>query len=175
MSESIINQGEVGSVAGEDMNNSSIYLPKCDSNGVPLLKRIEKYPDLLESEFIPLVYEGIKDIYKINKLGEIMNSITGYLLKGTLNASGYRCCGLARDIVNNDGTLPPVRSYLVHRLVAFTFLENPDPNLYDVVNHLDQNRLNNTLSNLEYTTRADNGSVEKRKSRSFPENKLTNI
>lgn len=28
-----VNQNEAESVVGEDMNNSSIYLPKCDLNG----------------------------------------------------------------------------------------------------------------------------------------------
>lgn len=44
-----VNQSEVESV-GEDMNNSSIYLPECDLNGVPLLRRVEKYPDLPEDD-----------------------------------------------------------------------------------------------------------------------------
>lgn len=33
-----VNQSEVESVTDEDMSNSSIYLPECDSNGVPLLR-----------------------------------------------------------------------------------------------------------------------------------------
>lgn len=67
-----VNQSEVESVTDEDMSNSSIYLPECDSNGVPLLRRVEKHSDLSEDEFIP-----IKDcldiktgLYKINKKGD---------------------------------------------------------------------------------------------------------
>lgn len=30
-----VNKSEVESVTGEDMNNSSIYLPECDSKGIP--------------------------------------------------------------------------------------------------------------------------------------------
>ena len=30
----------------DEVNNSSLYLDETDSNGISLLKRIEKYPDL---------------------------------------------------------------------------------------------------------------------------------
>lgn len=46
------------------------------------------------------------------------------------------------------------KNYRVHRLVAIAFLPNPD-NL-PVVNHLDADILNNTPSNLEWCTTADN-------------------
>lgn len=43
---------------------------------------------------------------------------------------------------------------IVHRLIANTFLENP--NNYPEVNHKDENKLNNTVDNLEWCTRAYN-------------------
>lgn len=42
----------------------------------------------------------------------------------------------------------------VHRLVAETFVSNPD-NLPEV-NHIDYNTMNNSASNLEWSTKADN-------------------
>jgi len=42
----------------------------------------------------------------------------------------------------------------IHRLVATAFL--PNPNELPVVNHLDANRANNTLANLEWCTQKDN-------------------
>ena len=72
----------------DEVNNSSLYLDETDSNGISLLKRIEKYPDLPENEFIPREYthsngHTVKNIYYINKLGQIKNIETGKLLKSS--------------------------------------------------------------------------------------------
>lgn len=40
----------------------------------------------------------------------------------------------------------------VHRMVAEAFVDNPRPDEYDIVNHLDNDPTNNCASNLEWTT-----------------------
>ena len=66
------------STENQDMvNNSNLYLDETDSKGVPLLRRVEKYPNLPETEFIPIEYTHSdgqiipKDKFFINKLGEV--------------------------------------------------------------------------------------------------------
>lgn len=46
------------------------------------------------------------------------------------------------------------KSYTVHRLVAMTYIKNPDN--HPVVNHIDENKLNNKVENLEWVTQQEN-------------------
>jgi hypothetical protein len=45
--------------------------------------------------------------------------------------------------------------------VAFTFIENDKPKKYDIVNHIDKNKLNNSASNLEWTSITGNNVHER--------------
>lgn len=47
-----------------------------------------------------------------------------------------------------------IKRFLVHRLIAKTFLENTKNKEH--VNHIDGNKLNNKLENLEWVTRSEN-------------------
>jgi hypothetical protein len=55
--------------------------------------------------------------------------------------------GYKRISINN-------KTYLLHRLVALTFLENSENK--EAVNHIDGNKLNNQLTNLEWVTCLEN-------------------
>jgi len=46
------------------------------------------------------------------------------------------------------------KGYLIHRLIAFHFI--PNPNNYPILNHIDGNKLNNSLDNLEWCTYSHN-------------------
>lgn len=94
------------------------------------------------------IWKPIKDFevyYEASTLGQIRNS-RGKIMKSYINNKGYHCIDFR---VNNVRT-----KHLVHRVVLTTFVVNT-ANLPEV-NHIDENKSNNTLSNLEWCSRAYN-------------------
>lgn len=49
-----------------------------------------------------------------------------------------------------------VYAYLIHRLVAMLFVDNPNPQKYDCINHKDENPSNNHFYNMEWCDRKYN-------------------
>lgn len=98
-----------------------------------------------------LGYEGM---YQVSNYGRIKSfpreSEIGYkettIRKPILEKRGYLRVTLYQ---NNTGTV-----FHVHRLVAQTFIPNPDNKL--CVNHKDGNKFNNCVDNLEWATVAEN-------------------
>ena len=93
-------------------------------------------------------YEGL---YKVSEYGDVMAlnyNHTGKkkLLKQSDDGRGYLKVGLYKN-----GTL---KKYKVHRLVATAFCEGASD--FDVVNHMDEDKLNNHYTNLEWCTLAYN-------------------
>lgn len=94
--------------------------------------------------------------YVINRKGQVKNTLTGQILKGTISQEGYLAY-----VITVDG-----KAYrrLAHVLVAKQFI--PNPNNYLVVNHLDEDRANPSVDNLEWTTHSQNsvhGTAQERK------------
>lgn len=85
--------------------------------------------------------------YKINVIGTILNK-KNFPITSRLHKTGY----LVVAIVKKKGGVG--YNQLVHRLVALTFLPNV-LNCSDV-NHIDGNKLNNNIDNLEWCTRKEN-------------------
>ena len=86
------------------------------------------------------------DKYLVSNTGEVKHERTNRILKGS-KVSGYRFVNIHR----HDGSK---KNCLIHRLVAQTFLENPEKK--PVVNHKDTNILNNHVGNLEWVTYKEN-------------------
>jgi hypothetical protein len=85
------------------------------------------------------------DNYSVSNLGRVRNDTTGRILKQQLNnGTGY----LRVDLCNNGK-----HAKKVHKLVATAFLGDSDGL---EVNHIDRNKQNNNVHNLEYTTHAAN-------------------
>ena len=86
--------------------------------------------------------------YLISETGKIYSLFSNKVLTPTLepNIGYYRV-----KMVSDDGEK---KTFLVHRLVALAFIPNPDNKAE--VNHIDGDRLNNDVSNLEWVTREEN-------------------
>lgn len=84
--------------------------------------------------------------YFIYDNGDVLNSATNKILKGSIGEHGYKYYRLSKD--NKK------QMFYAHRLVAEYFLDNPDD--LPVVNHKDGNKLNNNVTNLEWTTYSEN-------------------
>ena len=70
--------------------------------------------------------------------GMVWSSVTNQYLRFNYVSGGYASV----ELFNHDGS----KRFLVHRLVATAFI--PNPNNFPCVNHKDENRTNNNVSNL---------------------------
>ena len=122
-------------------------------------------------------WRDIKDfegIYQVSNTGKVKslsrrlwNGVAYFeseerILKGTVDDVGYVVVVLKKQ--------SKMRRERIHRLVAETFI--PNPNNYRVVNHIDADKTNNNVNNLEWCTHKHNiqhankmGSFDKSKKR----------
>lgn len=85
--------------------------------------------------------------YEASSDGRIRNRITGRILKPGVNPNGYFIV-----VIPDENNIR--RTRLVHRLVAETFYDHTDPSL--IINHIDGDKRNNHLYNLEFCTYSEN-------------------
>lgn len=92
-------------------------------------------PNDFDIHYIPFTRRA----YKMTRDGKIYNCKTGSELK--VNSSNrYK-------MVELNG-----RNRLYHQIVALTFIPNVNPFVNDVIDHYDQNKKNNDITNLRWTT-----------------------
>lgn len=95
-------------------------------------------------------WRGVKDyegLYQISNTGKVKSLyrnneriLIGDIIKGYLRV----------ELTKNK----KIKKFLVHRLVAQAFIPNPENKPY--VNHIDGNKENNNVSNLEWCTQREN-------------------
>lgn len=106
-----------------------------------------------------LPIENYENLYEVSNLGRvrriesvvtntngIRRKFPGKILKPVANSSGYLFVKLSKNGIS--------RVFLIHRLVASAFI--PNPNNLPQVNHKDENKLNNTIFNLEWCSAKEN-------------------
>lgn len=99
--------------------------------------------------------KGYEGLYKISNIGRVKSYQTfgnnqkigrEHFITPTLTTNGYYRVELIKDNQR--------KTHRIHRLVAFAFLPNPENKPY--INHIDGNRLNNHITNLEWCTQKEN-------------------
>lgn len=92
--------------------------------------------------------------YEVNRIGQIRHKKNKRLLKQKITSDGYyRICLSEKGLKNG-------RYWSVARLVALAFI--PNPNNLPQINHIDGNKKNNAVENLEWVTAKDNIAHAKR-------------
>lgn len=95
-----------------------------------------------------IIIDNISTTYYITENGKCFNSITNKFLKGQENyKNGY----ISYNLTMPSGKMK--RCY-AHRLVAQAFIDNPEHK--KEVNHIDGNKQNNCVDNLQWVSSAEN-------------------
>lgn len=84
--------------------------------------------------------------YCKNSIGDSYKMVKGRIRKLTKHNSGYKMIGVCINGKN--------KNYLVHRIVALSFL--PEVEGKNQINHIDENKENNRVSNLEWCNAHEN-------------------
>src|SRR6188768_4049069 len=88
--------------------------------------------------------KGYEGLYWASSLGRIMSCYC--ILSSSALRNGYPSVNLRKG---KEG-----KSFLIHRLIALTFIPNPENK--KEVNHIDKDRQNNRVENLEWATKHEN-------------------
>jgi len=93
--------------------------------------------------------EGYGKDYKICKNGDVISYIKyeeGKILKPHINTHGYLYVGLYKN--------KKQKHFRIHRLIALHFIDNP--NNYQCVDHINQNKTDNRIENLRWINHSGN-------------------
>lgn len=90
--------------------------------------------------------KGYEGIYQVSNLGNVKSVRNNKILKQTNHRYGYKLVSVSVGGKHKELT--------VHRLVAQAFIPN-ESKLRDV-NHIDGNKTNNNVENLEWVSHSDN-------------------
>ena len=98
---------------------------------------------------------GYEGVYQVSNLGNVKSFKFDKerILKSGVNSRGY-----LQVILSKDGKLKGIK---VHQLVAMSFLGHTPDGMNSVVDHIDNNRLNNHMDNLQIISNRENSSRSK--------------
>jgi len=104
---------------------------------------------MLNQIYIEEIWKDIKSYegrYQVSNLGKVKSLVRECILKFGIRGKGYLYVNLCKD--------GQVKKFSIHRLVAETFIPNPDNK--PEVNHRDGIKNHNEATNLEWATSKEN-------------------
>ena len=109
----------------------------------------------MEEIWKPVTVDGeIYENYEVSNMGRVRSLNYGgrtgvvKMLKPSVRTDGYLQVGLQKG--------GKQKMCLVHRLVAYAFIENDNPTEKTDINHINEIKTNNRVENLEWVTRKQN-------------------
>lgn len=103
----------------------------------------------MEEVWKSLIYQGGEFFdFEVSNLGNLRNVKTNTLYKQHLNKTGYM------QVCVSLGGRDNKKVFKIHKAVAETFIPNPENK--PQVNHIDANKTNNNVENLEWVTNLEN-------------------
>ena len=94
--------------------------------------------------WLPLVLEGYEGRYEVSNMGNVKSLLNNKLLL-LQNQNGYKSVNLANGFN---------KRYYVHRLIAQTFIPNPNNKPY--IDHINKDKTDNRVENLRWATNSEN-------------------
>ncbi len=107
--------------------------------------------------------KGYEGLYEVSNLGRVKSlaredsigrKIKERILKTPPDGSGYAQCNLCLE--------GKTRNFFIHKLVAMAFLDHKPDGMKIVVDHIDNNKSNNRLENLQLISQRQNSSKDKK-------------
>lgn len=147
-----------------DENKNRVIVPQPKSGNIELVSPITNNRVRISAAWLHRYYYNVpwhprhyipcrhmRDIgfsnYVALEDGRIFSCITYDYLIGNMSFDGYKRVLVKRD----NGTFITIG---IHRLIAMTFIPNPENK--KEVNHIDGDKLNNSVKNLEWVTPSEN-------------------
>ena len=112
----------------------------------------------MPTDFEPITYRDDLSHYLINRKGEVYSTHTNKPMTPVVDRSGY----LTYVLTSDEGKKV---KWFAHIGVAKEFIPNPDPEHKTYVNHIDENKRNPAIDNLEWVTPIENANHGSRNDR----------